>query len=165
MEKCPCGSGKTYPDCCELLIKDTIKAETARQLMQSRYTAYVKKEINYILETVLPKQQQKMDERGIRSWAEKTNWTKLEIINCTKGSVHDDTGTVEFKAHYNERGIDRKHHEIGKFKKYNNKWYYDDSDFPTPQQVVRSEPKVGRNDPCPCGSGRKYKKCCAGKQV
>jgi hypothetical protein len=29
--------------------------------------------------------------------------------------------------------------------------------------VVRSDPKVGRNDPCPCGSGRKYKKCCAGR--
>ena len=31
----------------------------------------------------------------------------------------------------------------------------------TPQQpVVKKGPKVGRNDPCPCGSGRKYKKCC-----
>ena len=28
------------------------------------------------------------------------------------------------------------------------------------QQVVRSGDKVGRNDPCPCGSGKKYKKCC-----
>lgn len=28
---------------------------------------------------------------------------------------------------------------------------------------VRPEPKVGRNDPCPCGSGKKYKKCCLGK--
>ncbi len=28
------------------------------------------------------------------------------------------------------------------------------------QQVVRSGAKVGRNDPCPCGSGKKYKKCC-----
>jgi len=27
----------------------------------------------------------------------------------------------------------------------------------------RSAPKIGRNDPCPCGSGRKYKQCCAGK--
>ena len=26
--------------------------------------------------------------------------------------------------------------------------------------VVNKEPKVGRNDPCPCGSGKKYKKCC-----
>src|ERR1022692_361651 len=28
------------------------------------------------------------------------------------------------------------------------------------QQVVRAGEKVGRNDPCPCGSGKKYKKCC-----
>ena len=27
------------------------------------------------------------------------------------------------------------------------------------RQVKREEPKVGRNDPCPCGSGKKYKKC------
>jgi uncharacterized protein YchJ len=27
------------------------------------------------------------------------------------------------------------------------------------QPVYRTEPKVGRNDPCPCGSGKKYKKC------
>ncbi|MGI6087744.1 MAG: preprotein translocase subunit SecA [Kiritimatiellia bacterium] len=31
---------------------------------------------------------------------------------------------------------------------------------PAPEPVMRTEPKVGRNDPCPCGSGKKYKKCC-----
>jgi preprotein translocase subunit SecA len=31
------------------------------------------------------------------------------------------------------------------------------------QQVVRGSAKVGRNDPCPCGSGKKYKKCCGAK--
>jgi uncharacterized protein YecA (UPF0149 family) len=32
-----------------------------------------------------------------------------------------------------------------------------------PQQPIRrAEPKVGRNDPCPCGSGKKYKKCHGG---
>ncbi len=31
---------------------------------------------------------------------------------------------------------------------------------PPSQSVRRSEPRVGRNDPCPCGSGKKYKKCC-----
>lgn len=31
---------------------------------------------------------------------------------------------------------------------------------PVPPVPVPSEPKVGRNDPCPCGSGKKYKKCC-----
>jgi len=28
---------------------------------------------------------------------------------------------------------------------------------------VRTEPKIGRNEPCPCGSGKKYKKCCINK--
>ena len=31
---------------------------------------------------------------------------------------------------------------------------------PLVAQVIRTEPKIGRNDPCPCGSGKKYKKCC-----
>ncbi len=36
-----------------------------------------------------------------------------------------------------------------------------DGERPRPKQetVVRTQPKVGRNDPCPCGSGKKYKKC------
>jgi hypothetical protein len=31
--------------------------------------------------------------------------------------------------------------------------------YETPKPLIR-EPKIGRNDPCPCGSGKKYKKCC-----
>ncbi len=31
---------------------------------------------------------------------------------------------------------------------------------PTEQQLVRRPPRVGRNEPCPCGSGKKFKKCC-----
>lgn len=35
--------------------------------------------------------------------------------------------------------------------------------FPPTYTLVRTEPKIGRNDPCPCGSGKKYKKCCLDK--
>jgi len=31
---------------------------------------------------------------------------------------------------------------------------------PAPVPVIRAAPKMGRNDPCPCESGRKFKKCC-----
>jgi uncharacterized protein len=31
--------------------------------------------------------------------------------------------------------------------------------------IRREEPKVGRNDPCPCGSGKKFKQCCGGLKV
>jgi hypothetical protein len=36
----------------------------------------------------------------------------------------------------------------------------DDDNEPLVEQVIRAEPKIGRNEPCPCGSGKKYKKCC-----
>lgn len=160
MQSCPCCSGKEYSDCCEPILKGVRYAETAEDLMRSRYSAYVKAEIDYIISTIMPKQRLKMDEKGIRKWSEKTNWEKLEIKSSTKGKKEDDFGTVEFIAHYREKGVRSKHHEIGKFKKFKNKWYYDDSDFPTQKQVVRSTPKVKRNAPCPCGSGKKYKKCC-----
>ena len=37
--------------------------------------------------------------------------------------------------------------------------YYDNNSAPVKQEPVRVGPKVGRNDPCPCGSGKKYKNC------
>lgn len=40
----------------------------------------------------------------------------------------------------------------------------DDIFMPVQMPIVREEPKIGRNDPCPCGSGKKYKKCCLGKE-
>ena len=36
--------------------------------------------------------------------------------------------------------------------------------LPAAQPVRRDQPPLGRNDPCPCGSGKKYEKCCLGKQ-
>lgn len=38
-------------------------------------------------------------------------------------------------------------------------------DFLSSTTYIRATPKVGRNDPCPCGSGKKYKKCCLGKEM
>ncbi len=160
MELCPCGSGMQYEQCCELFISGTKKAESAEQLMRSRYSAYVQKEVDYIVETVVPNQQKDIDKKGIQDWAEKTTWTKLEILNCAPDSKNSDIHTVEFVAHYHEAGVYGKHHEIGVFKRVNSQWYYEDSKFPKPEQVVRSQPKTPRNAPCPCGSGKKYKKCC-----
>ena len=39
-------------------------------------------------------------------------------------------------------------------------WYYVDGEVIKPATSVHQQPKVGRNDPCPCGSGKKFKKCC-----
>lgn len=41
--------------------------------------------------------------------------------------------------------------------------FFGPADEPPKKQAVRKDGKVGRNDPCPCGSGKKYKKCCGSK--
>src|SRR5262249_13588102 len=44
---------------------------------------------------------------------------------------------------------------------------YDDplsEDDDAAKPIVRADPKVGRNDPCPCGSGKKFKNCCLNRQ-
>lgn len=162
MEKCPCGSEKEYADCCEPLIKGERPAENPEALMRSRYTAYAKKFTDYIVETTHPDQLQADTRKTVEDWSKKTQWHSLQVVECTGGGPDDSEGTVEFIADYTEKGKKRKHHELAEFKKKNDKWFFFDAKMPQIRQYVRPEPKVGRNEPCPCGSGKKYKKCCGG---
>jgi SEC-C motif-containing protein len=50
-EKCPCGSGKSYGECCRPVISGEKKAPTAESLMRARYSAYVKHEIDFIIDS------------------------------------------------------------------------------------------------------------------
>lgn len=160
MNSCPCGSESLYSDCCEPIIKGNSEALTAEQLMRARYSAYAKVETDFLLQSLHPEKRDSHDSKQTNDWAAKSEWDKLEIISTEKGSETDDSGIVEFIAHYRVKGERTRHHEVAHFIKNEGKWYFDDGDGVAPRQVVRSEPKVGRNDPCPCNSGKKYKKCC-----
>ena len=67
-------------------------------------------------------------------------------------------GKVDFIATYSSHDLKEEYHEVGEFKKSGGQWFYDKGTV-VPTQIVRDQPKVGRNDPCPCGSGKKYKVC------
>jgi len=157
--QCPCQSEVKYSRCCEPFIKGKKQAETAEQLMRARYTAYTQIEMDFIQQTHDPKTNQDIDMQGSREWAETTKWDGLEIIETQQGGVDDEIGTVEFKAAFLTDEGPQIHHELSQFRKRDGVWFYHDSSQPS-QTVVRASPKVGRNDPCPCGSGKKFKKCC-----
>jgi len=157
LEKCPCGSGLHYFKCCKPYIKGTYYAPTAEALMRSRYTAYVVKNVDYILDTCLNKENMNID--GIKDWSENSNWLELKINSVKGGGTADIEGIVAFEATYERKGLKNIHREIAKFVKKDNRWFYEDGKI-APVPIVRSQPKVGRNDPCPCRSGKKYKHCC-----
>jgi len=163
MKPCPCGSGLAYEECCEPYIKGLKAAPTAEALMRSRYTAYVEHAIDYIVDTCSPDEKDKIDVQQTKNWSERSKWLGLKIISAEKGGAEDADGVVEFEALYETDGLRDKHHEKANFKKIDGRWLYAEGSV-APQTVVRVGPKVGRNEPCPCGSGKKYKHCC-GKSV
>lgn len=158
MEACPCGSSESYSQCCELLIGGQHSAETAEQLMRSRYSAYVKAQTDYIFETTHPDHRKGYDHEGTKEWAENSEWEGLEIVAVKNGGREDETGEVEFIATYSEKGARKVHHELAQFRKENGRWLFTDGRMVTHRPIISS--KIGRNEPCTCGSGKKYKKCC-----
>jgi SEC-C motif-containing protein len=160
METCPCGLEQSYEECCGALISGAKQAETAEQLMRSRYSAYAKVEMEYVRDTTHPDVVGEFDMKDSTRWAESSNWQSLEIVETEKGGTDDETGIVEFVATYEQKGKYHKHHERSTFKKVDGKWFFEDGHGVKPKQFIRKESKVRPNDPCPCGSGRKHKKCC-----
>lgn len=116
--------------------------------MRSRYSAFVELNWDYLNRTQL-----------IQDTSPPTSdmvWLGLEILATRAGEADDEKGTVEFVAHYKRQGQDGALHEISHFQKVDDKWLYVGGTFPRPA----TKTKPGRNDPCSCGSGLKFKKCC-----
>jgi len=157
---CPCGSGNDYDACCGPLIEGTLKAPTPEALMRSRYTAFTRQAMTYIEETLHPSQRHDYDAAGSAKWARESEWRGLEIVNVSADPENANRSSVEFRAHYRINGANQVHHELAEFRKTSDTWYFFDGKMIGAEQIRRETPKVGRNDPCPCGSGRKYKKCC-----
>lgn len=150
--KCPCQSGLDYSHCCEPFIEGIMPAPTPLALMRSRYTSYVLQKTHYLVTTWLIDEslQEALTHSITESYAD-TDWQGLHIISA-EPAQSDDIGFVEFMAHYQEHSSSRHHtlYERSRFQKIAGKWYYVDG----------IKPAYPRNDLCPCGSGKKYKKCC-----
>ncbi len=160
MSACCCGSGVEFDQCCGAILAGTRKAESAEALMRARYAAFVTKQVDFLHESLHPKHRQDHDIAATRRWAESAQWLGLQVVGSRVGEDGDSEATVEFIATYKEGGIVKPHHEVSRFSKLDDEWFYVDGKLVIPKTATRGEPKVGRNDPCPCGSGKKYKKCC-----
>ncbi len=159
MAECPCGGGD-YGACCEPLIGGVRSPATPEALMRSRYSAFVKGAVDYILETTHPQMRPQLKREAIASWSRKADWLGLDILDAQGGQGGDTSATVEFIARYREKGRKVQHHEVAQFRMWEGAWYFYDGEPPKTVQMVRNGPKIGRNDPCSCGSGKKFKKCC-----
>ena len=158
--KCHCGSGIAFSECCSPIIKGKKKAATAEALMRSRYSAYVTGDVKHLGRTLDSSGRETFDEESAAQWAKSAEWKGLEIRDIERGGVDDDDGIVEFVARYEVDDQILEHHERATFKKSRKRWEFVDGRVIGRDPYRREDPKVGRNDPCTCGSGKKFKKCC-----
>lgn len=156
-EICPCGLGSSFATCCEPIIKGTRESETAEELMRARYSAFVTGAIDFIVASTHSRTRKNVDLSFIREWSETSTWLGLHVFETKQ--VNDNKAFVSFEAQYTQGGEDHHHREKSLFERENGHWrFVTGEDLKNP--TIRYEtPRPGRNDPCPCASGKKYKKC------
>jgi SEC-C motif-containing protein len=155
---CPCGSGAAFASCCEPIIKGTRASETAEELMRARYSAFVTHDIDFIVASTHTHSRKEIDLDFIREWSETSTWRGLEIFETRH--VNDNKAFVSFEARFTTpAGEDQRHREKSLFERENGQWRFVTGDELKNPTVRYEIPLPGRNDPCPCGSGKKYKKC------
>lgn len=163
---CPCGTGLPQAACCGVYLEGAKLPPTAEALMRSRYTAYVRRRADYLLATWDPATRP----RRLGLHEDRSEWLGLQILRCEAGTEADREGRVEFIARYRAGGREHQLREDSRFRRDGRRWLYVDGQVneqldavgaPAPAQspAIAAE-KVGRNDPCPCGSGLKHKRCC-----
>jgi SEC-C motif-containing protein len=124
--------------------------------MRSRYSAFVLGEIDYIEETHAVEIKADFNRAEAERTAADVEWQGLDVLASSESG---DTGTVEFNIRFRRDGNDYGQHELSSFRREHGRWLYTGGKVgakPPPRHVI----KIGRNDPCPCASGKKYKKCC-----
>ena len=158
-QPCPCGTGKTFGQCCLPVMKRERKASTAEELMRSRFSAHVARDWEHLHRTFEKTAREPYaPERDVQP----REWTRL-VIHAHEAGAKPDTATVDFTAYFREGEAEKSFPEKAEFRRVEGEWLYVRALREGPAPIRSTAPAVGRNDPCPCGSGKKYKQCCLGK--
>jgi SEC-C motif-containing protein len=117
---CPCGSGLSYDACCGPIVRNERPADTAEELMRSRFTAFSLGDVDHVFRTWHPAT--RPDELDSLP---QLDWLGLQIIEVVDGGPTDDVGVVEFRATHAAGTM----HERSRFARRAGRWVYVDGDF------------------------------------
>ncbi|WP_206485540.1 YchJ family metal-binding protein [Thalassotalea sp. G2M2-11] len=160
---CFCGNSKAFEQCCQLIITGDKQANTPESLMRSRYSAYASNNADYIYQTYAEQSKAQQSLTDIAAWASQTQWLRLSVLQSDDITldeyIHGNDKTlpvVHFIAFYLHDKTFYHMEEASRFTIEDQQWRYLDGDIITHQAL--KTPK--RNDPCLCGSTKKFKQCC-----
>jgi SEC-C motif-containing protein len=119
--RCPCLSGLSYDTCCGRLHSGAAVAQTAEQLMRSRFSAFAVSDPAYLLETWHPTTRPATLELD-----PDRHWYRLDILATRDGGPFDRTGVVEFEAYHRGPAGSGTQREVSRFTREDRRWLYVD---------------------------------------
>ncbi len=161
LKNCLCGLTQPFHECCEPILQGLQPPETAEQLLRARYCAFPQRAFDFLLSSHHSSSRAEVTAASLAQWAQEVSWVGLSIKQSSQGQAVDQRGEIIFCATYLQKGVQKEHWEHSFFEKEDGIWRFLNSKGVSHGTVQRSSPKIGRNDPCVCGSLKKYKKCCA----
>ncbi|MBK05533.1 MAG: hypothetical protein CL920_07915 [Deltaproteobacteria bacterium] len=133
-EPCPCGGG-LFTRCCQPILREHSKAQTAEQLMRARYTSFCKQDLDFLLKSYLTTKPKETIITNFNKMFRERSWVRLEIQECVDGLASDQTGIVQFLAVYtthDDPETEQWAHERSSFtKEEDGCWYFRSSERPT----------------------------------
>ncbi|WP_445170758.1 YchJ family protein [Mycolicibacterium sp. Dal123E01] len=123
-DACPCGSGTQFGGCCLPLHHGERHADTAEELMRSRYSAFAVGDLDYVWQTWHPRTRP-----DSVTPTDGLTWTGLQIVDTAAGQPEDQDGEVEFCAHYRHDQHIGTLHERSRFAVRARRWFYVDGDI------------------------------------
>lgn len=123
-QPCPCGSVEPFGRCCLALHRGERQAVTAEQLMRARYSAYAAGDLDYLWQTWHPRTRpaEVAADGGL-------TWAGMQVLDTVGGGPQDQTGEVEFRAHYRDGRRTLVLHERSRFAVRAGRWLYVDGDM------------------------------------
>jgi SEC-C motif-containing protein len=156
---CPCGSGREYPLCCEVFHSGTSSFDNAEQVVRARFSAFVLRNIPFLTRTFCPKNRPENYTRELLQTFRETRWTNLNILGRKENPDTKNDALVEYSASFLQKNSSGNFtspsetlHEIAFFRVLNGTWYYCEG-------ILQPAQLPTNNQPCWCGSDKKYKRC------
>ena len=153
--------------CCQPIHQLPSRAQHPEQLMRARYSAHVLGLVDFVVATYHPSCEAEQYREAIAESVH-SEWLGLKVSSSEIADSGE--GFVEFKAYYQDGNEEFCLQERSRFLREpigkETQWFYVDGEYPQPNEEPINatrlvSDKIGRNDPCPCGSGKKFKKCCS----
>ena len=126
--RCPCGLPDELDACCGRFIAGGAAPETAEQLMRSRYTAYVRGAVDYIVATTASEGRGEVGRAGLARYCRGLRGVSLRIVERVAGGPLDERGVVAFEASLRSAGRSFVQRERSRFAREEGRWVYVDGE-------------------------------------